>query len=112
MITQWELTRLAVVGQFDPFVGFSVLLCLHYNTKQNSSASYSTRKGTPKGELGKIVQNALCEKLRILPRGKPIAGTRAMGSFCEVAREAKGRTQRRKADILVREKWELEEGRV
>lgn len=62
--------------------------------------------------MGKIVQNALCEKLRILPRGKPIAGTRAMGSFCEVAREAKGRTQRRKADILVRDKWELEEGRV
>ena len=50
--------------------------------------------------MGKIVQNTLCEKLRILPRGKPIAGTRAMGSFCEVAREAKGRTQRRKADIL------------
>lgn len=62
--------------------------------------------------MGKIVQNALCEKLRILPRGKPIAGTRAMGSFCEVAREAKGRTQRRKADIFARDKWELEEGRV
>lgn len=61
------------------------------------------------GGLGIILQKALCEKLRMLPRGKLIAGdTRAMGSFCESAREAKGRTQRAMADILAGEVYNWE----
>lgn len=56
------------------------------------------------GEVGIIVQKALCEKVRMLPRGKFMAGDiREMGSFCESAREAKGRTQRAMTDILTGE---------
>lgn len=52
-------------------------------------------------ELGTIIQNVLCEKLRILPRGKPIAGEmRAMGSFDESMREAKRGIQRATEAIL------------
>lgn len=55
--------------------------------------------------MGKIVQKALREKLRMFPRGKLIAGdTRVMG-FCESTREAKGRTQRAKADMVTGGIW-------
>lgn len=56
--------------------------------------------------MGEIVQKALCEKPRMFPRGKLIVGdTRVMG-FCESTREAKGRTQRAKADIMASELWD------
>jgi len=37
-----KLTRLAVVGELNPFVRLSVLLCLHYKTEQDLLASYSS----------------------------------------------------------------------
>lgn len=54
-----------------------------------------------------IALKGLCEKLLILPRGKPMAGetlrAAASGSFWERAREAKGRKQRATADIVTDE---------
>jgi hypothetical protein len=51
-----------------------------------------------------FLQNVLCEKLRTVPRGKPVAGetlrTELKGSFCARAREAKGRKTRAAADII------------
>lgn len=52
----------------------------------------------------RFLQNGLCEKVRIVPRGKPIAGetlrTELRGSFWARAREAKGRMTRAAADIV------------
>lgn len=42
-----KLTRLAVVGQLDPFVRLSVLFCLHYKTKQDILAFNSTQQAIP-----------------------------------------------------------------
>jgi hypothetical protein len=51
-------------------------------------------------------KKGLCEKLRILPRGKPAAGetmrAELRGSFWERAREAKGRTILAAADMMAR----------
>ena len=60
------------------------------------------------------IQNALREKLRMLPRGKPAGEgrTELKGSFRERAREAKGRTRRAAADIVgIRSKMEEREAR-
>ena len=84
-----------------------VLLHLHCSKEKGQLAFKFIEKGLnglPEGELGGIALKGLCEKLLILPRGKPMAGetlrAAASGSFWERAREAKGRTQRATADIV------------